>query len=307
MDERVLITRKLTKRYGHFTALAPMDLSVDKGQILGIVGKNGAGKTTLLRMITGQTEPTDGDICLFSQTTAAGLLRARRRTGAIVEAPAFYPNLTAFQNMEYYRIQRGIPDRDRIRYALTQAGIEDTGKKKYKNFSLGMKQRLGIALTLLSSPDLLILDEPLNGLDPMGIVEMRNLLQRLNKEKGITIIISSHILGELSNVATDYAFIDQGQLIEHISAKELHKKCKRYLEIRVDNQEKAAALLEQRFSCTDYEVLPGGVIHIYEGAGEPAKISAMLISGGVALSAIEAKGADLEEYFVSLLGGERRA
>lgn len=307
MEENIVVTRQLAKRYGKFEALLPTDFELKKGKILGLVGRNGAGKTTLLKLLTGQTEPTGGTMALFSADSASGLSKARRRVGAIVETPAFYPNLTAEQNMEYYRIQRGIPDKGRIAYALAQAGIDNTGKKKYKDFSLGMKQRLGIALTMLSEPDLLVLDEPLNGLDPMGIMEVRSLLQRLNRDKEITILISSHILGELSAVATDYAFIDQGKMVEQISAAELNQKCRRYIELKVAQPEKAAAILEQKLGCSQYEVLPEGVIHIYAHLDQPAKIASMMVEGQVELSAIESKGADLESYFIKLVGGGRNA
>jgi len=307
MEEKIAVTRQLCKRYGQFTALAPTDFELKKGQIMGLVGRNGAGKTTLLKLLTGLTDPTGGTMELFSGETPSELSRARKRMGIIVEAPAFYPNLTAAQNLEYYRLQKGIPERSRIDYVLTEAGIESTGKKKYKDFSLGMKQRLGIALALLSDPDILILDEPLNGLDPMGIVEMRTLLQRLNRQRDLTILISSHILSELSAIATNYSFIEQGRMVEQISAEALHEKCRRYVEVKVDQPQKAAALLERELKCDQYEVLPGGVLHIYACLEQPEKIAAALVGGQIALSVIQSKGADLEQYFVDLVGGERRA
>ena len=202
MAEYVLVTRALTKRYGAAAAVDGVDLAVEKGQIYGLVGRNGAGKTTIIRMLTAQTVPTTGEIELFGQATEKGLATARARTGAMVETPSFYPYLTARENLEYYRRQRGIPGAQCVDRALEQVGLHDAGKKKFKQFSLGMKQRLGLALALMNHPDLLLLDEPINGLDPEGIVEFRNILLELNRQRETTILISSHILSELSNIAT---------------------------------------------------------------------------------------------------------
>ncbi len=304
----VLQTKGLQKRYGSFEALSPTDLTVERGQIFGLVGQNGAGKTTLLKMITGQTMISGGELALFSESTPKGLLKMRRRLGAIVEEPAFYPYLTAEQNLEYYRIQRGVPGKACVGEALELVGLSDTGKKKFSQFSMGMKQRLGLALSILARPDLLLLDEPLNGLDPMGIVEMRRLILRLAGEQNITIVISSHILNELESVATNYGFIHQGTLLEQISAAELSEKCRRYMEIRVENTDQAAVVLERELGAAGaFEVLPGGLIHLYEYLDQPSKVSGILVNHGVRLDSLEVKGENLENYFVSLVGGERRA
>lgn len=194
MSEAILQTQELTRRYGHTLALDRASITVEKGQIFGLVGRNGAGKTTLIRLISGQSIPTSGQISLFGQTSDSGLNRARSLTGAMVEIPSFYPYLTARQNLEYYRIQRGIPGKNCVDEALELVNLTDTGKKKFKTFSLGMKQRLGLALALMNQPEFLLLDEPINGLDPEGIVEFRELLLRLNRERQTTIFISSHIL-----------------------------------------------------------------------------------------------------------------
>ena len=214
MSELILQTRDLTRRYGHTLALDHAALSVEKGQIFGLVGRNGAGKTTLIRLISGQSHPTAGEVTLFGASTPAALARARSRTGAMVEIPSFYPYLTARQNLEYYRIQRGIPGKECVDEALEQVRLTDTGKKKFKTFSLGMKQRLGLALALMNHPEFLLLDEPINGLDPEGIVEFRELLLQLNRERQTTILISSHILSELSTLATHYAFITRDLVLE---------------------------------------------------------------------------------------------
>ena len=211
----ILETTNLSKIYGRQQAVSNFSLAIQKGDIYGLIGQNGAGKTTLMRMITSLTQPTSGSLSLFGETSPAGLQAARRRTSAIIEVPVFYPNLTAHQNLEYYRIQRGIPDKNTVQQALSFVGLSDTGKKKFKNFSLGMKQRLGLALATLNNPDFIILDEPINGLDPMGIVEIRNLIQDLSKQ-GITILLSSHILTELALVANKFAFMHQGKLIKNL-------------------------------------------------------------------------------------------
>ncbi|MFR1709807.1 MAG: ABC transporter ATP-binding protein [Clostridium sp.] len=307
MKESVLITRNLSKHYGKFEALKSTSIDIKKGEIYGLVGKNGAGKTTLLRMIAGQTMPTSGEVELFSETTPKGLDDSRKRIGAMIETPSFFPYLTAAENLEYYRIQRGIPDSDCIKQLLKEVGLSDTKKKKFKSFSLGMKQRLGLALAMMNNPDFLVLDEPINGLDPMGIVEIRNLLLKLNQEKNITIIISSHILTELSSIATEYGFIDKGNLIEQISAEELKEKCKECIEVNVNNAEKVAVLLENKLDCHEYEILPNNIIRIYRFTDKPSKISSLIINNGIELNSMVVKGTSLEDYFVSLVGGDINA
>ena len=230
MANEILVTRGLTKRYGNHLAVDHVELSIQKGQIYGLVGRNGAGKTTIIRMVTAQTVPTEGEVSLFGASGERELSKMRARTGAMVETPSFYPYLTARQNLEYYRIQRGIPGRRVVDEVLEEVDLAGTGKKTFKNFSLGMKQRLGLALALMNRPDLLLLDEPINGLDPEGIVEFRNLLLRLNQERQTTILISSHILSELANLATCYGFLDNGMMLEQISARALEEKCRACIE-----------------------------------------------------------------------------
>lgn len=303
--EVILSTRSLTKRYGSALALDQADLTVCRGQILGLVGRNGAGKTTLLRLITGQSRPSSGSLTLFGTDAPQELARQRRRTGAMVEIPAFYPYLTARQNLEYYRIQRGIPGKSCVDEALEQVNLADTGKKKFKQFSLGMKQRLGLALALMNRPELLLLDEPINGLDPEGIVEFRELLLQLSRERQTTILISSHILSELSALATHYAFIEKGRLLEEVSAQALREKCRECLEIQVDDPAAAALVLEQHLGTRDYEVLPQGRLRLYAFLDEPGKVNAALVSAGVVPGSLERRGSNLEDYFLKLIGGHR--
>ena len=246
MSENVLVARSLTKRYGGVTVVDQVDLTLPKGEIYGLVGRNGAGKTTIIRMVCAQTLPSGGEIELFGVTGEGELQKARSRTGAMVEIPSFYPYLTARENLEYYRRQRGIAGRDVVEDALQQVGLANTGRKKFKTFSLGMKQRLGLALALMDRPELLLLDEPINGLDPEGIVEFRNLLLELNRQYHTTILISSHILSELQNLATRYGFLDKGKMLEEVSAVTLAEKCRDCLELKVDDAPRAAALLERQ-------------------------------------------------------------
>lgn len=210
MAQTLLATRQITKRYGSSVAVDGVSLTLQEGQIYGLVGQNGAGKTTLMRMMTGQTLPSSGELELFGETSPQGIDRMRANLGAVVETPSFFPFFTARENLEYYRRQRGIVGRGCIDDALRQVELGDTGSKKFKDFSLGMKQRLGLALALLNRPAMLLLDEPINGLDPMGIAHFRTLIQKLCEENGVTVLISSHILSELESFATCYGFIHRG-------------------------------------------------------------------------------------------------
>ena len=303
MADAILTTRGLTKRYGSAVAADHIALTLEEGQIYGLVGRNGAGKTTIIRMITAQTLPSEGTITLFGASAPRELERMRERTGAMVETPSFYPYLTARENLEYYRIQRGIPGRDAVEEALELSGLTDTGKKRFKHFSLGMKQRLGLALALMNRPDFLLLDEPINGLDPEGIVEFRNLLLRLNREQHTTILISSHILSELANLATCYGFLDHGVMLEQISAQALEEKCRACLELHVDDAARASLVLERRLGELDYEVLNAQTIRLYSRLDQPESVTRALVEEGVGLCALESRGANLEDYFLRLIGG----
>ena len=303
MAENVLVTHGLTKRYGNATAVDHADITIQKGDIYGLVGRNGAGKTTIIRMVAAQTLPSDGTVELFGASGENELQKARVRTGAMVEIPSFYPYLSAWENLEYYRRQRGIAGAHVVEDALEQVNLADTGKKKFKTFSLGMKQRLGLALALMNRPDFLLLDEPINGLDPEGIVEFRNLLLELNRQYQTTILISSHILSELQNLATCYGFIDKGRMLEQVTAAELAEKCRDCIELKVDDPPRAAAMIERELGLRDFEVLPGGAIRIYEGLEAPQRVTGLLVAQGINLYGLEHRGANLEDYFLSLIGG----
>lgn len=298
----VLEIKNLTKMYGNKAAVDNVTLSIQKGDIYGLIGQNGAGKTTLMRMITSLASPTSGSIYIFGESEPSKINAARSRMSAIIEMPALYPNLTAHQNLEYYRIQRGIPDKSIVMKTLEFVGLTDTGNKKFKNFSLGMKQRLGLALAILNNPDFIILDEPINGLDPMGIVEIRNLIQTLSK-KGITILLSSHILTELSLVATKFAFLHGGKLIKNLTHAELQEECKRALSIIVDDASKAAGILETALNVKSYKQTSPTELRVYEQLDKAAEINQQLSVAGVRVSSMHEVGDSLEDYFTNIIGG----
>jgi len=306
MADIVLETNSLTKLYRTHPAVDHVDLRIEKGQIYGLVGRNGAGKTTIIRMATGQTVPTSGALCLFGESGVA-LERMRARTGAMVETPSFSPFLTAQENLEYYRIQRGIPSKNVVDEALETVRLANTGRKKFKFFSLGMKQRLGLALALMNRPDFLLLDEPINGLDPEGIVEVRHILLQLSSQLGTTVLISSHILTELASLATCYGFLEKGVMLEQLTSEQLRDRCRACLEIRVDDLEKAARVLEQTLDLRTFDILPDGRLRLYSGIDAPHRIVRALVEEGLAVSAVESKGANLEDYYLSLVGGGHNA
>lgn len=307
MNNIVLKTHNITKKYGQQLAVNNINMTIKKGDIYGFIGRNGAGKTTLIRLITGLIHKTNGDLELFGASSEAELNTARAMVGSLIETPAFYGSMTARENLEVSRLVRNIPGKACIDEVLKLVGLEDTGKKKVKNFSLGMRQRLGIANALLGNPRLLILDEPINGLDPMGIVEIRELLKKVNKEKDVTILISSHILGELSELATCYGIISEGKLIEEISAEALKEKCRQYIELKVDDTARTTALLEKELQITNYEVLENKTIKIFEHLDSVGKINSVISRGGVIVERIGVTGENLEEYFVNRVGGAENA
>lgn len=303
----VIKTNNLVKKYGQNLILDNVSITVNQGEIYGLVGDNGAGKTTLFRILSGQSYHSDGSYELLGLSGEKEIIKARKRIGAMIENPSFYPNMTIEQNLEYYRIQRGIPGKKNIDKVLKEVGLFEAKKKKFSNISLGMKQRLALALALLGEPELLILDEPINGLDPSGIIEIRDLLIKLNREKNITIIISSHILSELYNVATCYGFLSKGKLVEELSLEELNERCKSYLEINVTNPKKLSVLLEERLGYKNYKIMPDGVIHLFEKNPVNEEISKLAVDNNIGLKGINEKSANLENYYLSLIGGVKNA
>lgn len=307
MSEAVIQTRNISKLYGKFSAVDGLSIQVGKGDIYALVGKNGAGKTTLLKIICGLTPATSGELELFGQTSAQQLSMARAHMGTMIETPGFFPYLTAKDNLEYYRLQRGGKDKTCVERSLQFVGLADTGNKKFKNFSLGMKQRLGLALAIMDDPEMLILDEPINGLDPMGIKEFRDIILKLNKEKQTTILVSSHILGELSQIATTYGFINKGKLIEHITAEGLKEKCRSYLRVDVDNTERGLNVLQNLLPNGKIEAIDDHTIHINGKLEDPAQLVKALVENGVMVSQVYRSGINLEQYFINLIGGKENA
>lgn len=299
--EYVMTASALSKQYEHFKALDRLDMHVPKGAVYGLVGKNGAGKTTLIRLICGLQEPTSGDYALYGiDSRQRDIQKSRRRMGAVVETPSIYLDMSAEGNIrEQYRIL-GIPSFDGIPELLALVNLENTGNKKAKNFSLGMRQRLGIAVALVGSPDFLVLDEPANGLDPQGIVEIRELVLKLNREWQITFLISSHILGELSKLATHYGFIDSGRMVREISAEELEAACRKCVRVEVTDTKVLARVLDGLG--LEYAILSGKKADIYQKVNI-SQLTKALAQENAELLSLQEHDESLESYFINLVGG----
>lgn len=301
----VLRVNALTKSYKNFKALSSLSMNVPKGSIYGFVGKNGAGKTTLIRLICGLCKPESGDYTLYGRkNTDKEITKSRRRMGAVVETPSIYLNMTAEENLKYqYRIL-GLPSYSGLYDILNLVGLADTGKKKAKNFSLGMRQRLGIAMALAGEPDFLVLDEPVNGLDPQGIVEIRELILKLNRERQITVLISSHILDELSRLATDYGFIDNGSIVKEISAKEMEAACRKRIRMEVSSTKALARVLDEME--IDYKILTGTSADVYAKVGV-SRLTEALAKEGCEVFSMQEHNESLESYYMDLVGGGKNA
>ena len=303
--EYVLKTYALTKRYRHFTALRGLEMHIPKGSIYGFVGRNGAGKTTLIRLICGLQEPSSGSFTLYGVPNAdPKIARSRRRMGAVVETPSIYLDMTARENLlEQYRVL-GMPSDDGAEELLRLVGLDGVGKKKARDFSLGMRQRLGIAIALAGSPDFLVLDEPVNGLDPQGIVEMRELILKLNRERGITVLISSHILDELARLATHYGFIDGGCMIREMSAEELEMRCRKCTRAEVSNTAALARTLDRMG--VEYRIVDDTHADLYADI-QITRLSEALTAENCILYSMREQDESLESFYMNLVGGERHA
>ena len=299
--EYILTAESLGKQYRHFKALDSFSIHVPKGSIYGFVGKNGAGKTTFIRLICGLQEPTSGSYTLYgAKNTDPGITKSRRRMGAVVETPSIYLDMTAEDNLkEQYRII-GLPSFDDIPELLRLVGLENTGKKKAKNFSLGMKQRLGIAIALAGSPDFLILDEPVNGLDPQGIIEIRELILKLNQERQITFLISSHILDELSRLATHYGFIDSGHMVKELSARELDAACRKCIRVQVSDIQALTRVLDEMD--IEYNIFSDTMADIFARVNV-SKLTLALAEQGCDVISLTEREESLESFYVNLIGG----
>ncbi|ATF73322.1 ATP-binding cassette domain-containing protein [Enterococcus sp. FDAARGOS_375] len=300
--EYVLKTMGVGKNYHSFKALENLSLKVPKGAIYGFVGKNGAGKTTLLRIICGLQQPTYGEYILYgANSTDKEIVKARRRLGAVVETPSIYLEMTAKENLKQQYKILGLPSYHGLESILTMVGLSDTGKKKAKNFSLGMRQRLGIAISLVGDPDFLILDEPTNGLDPQGIIEIRELILKLKREYQITVLISSHILGELSKFATHYGFIDKGQLVKEISKEELDEICGKYTRIEVNDMKAATFVLDELG--VEYRIISDTIVDVFAKLNI-SRLSLQLAKVDCEMLSLHEQEESLESYYMSLVGGE---
>lgn len=295
--EYVIETKSLTKRFPRKVAAHDVEMHVEKGDIYGMIGKNGAGKTTTMKMILGMLEPTSGEIRLFG---SSDLHKERARIGSLIEAPGLYRNCTAFENMKRFSILYGGTDQE-IRDLLNLVGLGKVGVRKVGAFSLGMKQRLGIALSLLGNPELLILDEPINGLDPAGIKEIRDIILRLNKERGVTFMISSHLLDELGKIATRFGIINDGELVEEVSAEDLKSRCRKGLVIKADPLSKAERVLKDAFPSIEFSAANGEIV-VTSMVDRAADINEALVTGGVKVSSLVVANNDFEDYFIERLG-----
>ena len=299
----VLETVDLTKQYGKQFAVSELNMHVKKGEIYGLLGRNGAGKTTTIRMAMGLLQPTKGEVKLFGEKLTVPTKQIFNRIGALIESPAFYENLTAKDNLKIIADLRGTQSRDCIDRALMLVNLENETHKKVKQFSLGMKQRLGIAMALMHEPEFIILDEPTNGLDPVGIQQIRLLIQKLCAEKGTTILISSHILSEIEQMANTIGIIDHGKMIEELSMDEIRRRNRHYVKMTVSDMNRTVPLLEKELCITDFEIVSEREIKIYQIETDFEKVNRLLNQNEIGVSEISMNKGNLEEYFLRLTGG----
>ncbi len=301
MRNIVLQTHDLTKKYKNFTALDHVNITIKKGDIYGLIGRNGAGKTTLMKLITTLSSPTSGTFTLFgTDNDDNDIFDNKQRVGSLIENPAFYPNLSAYDNLKYYALQRGFTDLSQIDKVLKMVNLTNTGKKKAKNFSLGMKQRLGIALAILNNPDFVVLDEPINGLDPIGISELRDTFKNL-ANNGVTLLISSHILSELYVLSTKFGFIENGKLIKEITKEELDLECSKCIVIKSNDSKKVSYLLENKLNTKNYKVIDDEEVRVYDYLETPDKISDILSENKIKIKGFYEYGISLEDYFKEII------
>jgi ABC-2 type transport system ATP-binding protein len=303
MNKYILKTNNLKKSYNGINALNDVSLTLEAGKIYGLIGQNGAGKSTFMKLVTGLSFPTSGSIELFGHVGEKELQLERKRIGAMIEYPSLVSNMTAKDNLRFHRIMKGIPNKEIEDELLELVGLSDTGKKKAKNFSLGMKQRLGIAIALIGNPELLILDEPINGLDPLGVVEIRNLLKKLCEEKQVTILISSHNLPELYQTATDYIIIHKGKIKETLTIEKLEENCKHHILINCDNPEKLASIIETELKTNNFKVMPNREVKLYDYLDKKDLVAKVIFENGIITTNFSAQGDTLENYFISVIGG----
>ena len=303
MEKFVLQTENLTKKYGTYTVLDNVSISLEKKHIYGFIGENGAGKSTFMKIITGLTYPTSGTYSIMGKESSREREKMRRHIGSMIEEPALYRNYTIFKNLELQRTLVGNPDKSASDKVLEMVDLSDAKNKKVNTLSMGMKQRLSIAMALIGNPQILILDEPINGLDPKNIVALRNLLQKLNEEKNITIFISSHILSELYLLATDYIFIHKGKIIDVITHDELEARCRKYICIKTDAVPMALTVLDKIMDNPEYKVVSEDTIHLYSDMDNIEKISRAFMQHEIVIKELSVMEQTLEDYFMGITGG----
>lgn len=300
MENIIIEVKNLCKSYDKKQVVTNFNMNVEKGHIYGIIGPNGAGKTTFFRMLAGLLNPDSGEISFWGEKK--DLDSQRRRISFMIEAPYIDLSLSARDNLMAIRYLKGVADENKIDEVLELVNLSNTNNKTAGKFSLGMKQRLGIAIALLSSPEVMVLDEPVNGLDPQGMVEIRTLLKKLCEEKGVTILISSHILTELYQLSTDYLLINKGNIIDNLNSEELDAKCRSFISIKTDNINATAAIIEDILGTKEYKVVYGEKIHLFDGLDDLAKVSRAITSAGQTILDFHVEGESLEEYYLEKVG-----
>lgn len=304
MANVLIDVKNLTKQFGKQKAVNDVSFQIREGMICGCIGPNGAGKTTIMKMLGGLVLPTEGSISVYGSQSEEEIAKARSRMSFMIETPYAKEKMTARENLEKQRIQKGVPDKKRVEEVLEIVGLSDVGKKEVGKFSMGMRQRLGIANALLTKPEILVLDEPVNGLDPEGIIEIREMLLKLNREQKITIMISSHILSELSLLCTDYIFIHHGEMLKMLSSEQLKEECSECYQIHTNNDSLALGILQKQLQIQKYQVREDGAICLYERLDDLATVSKTLYEGGVIPLELKINEANLEKYYMDMLGGD---
>lgn len=307
MENIILQTHGITVKYGSFLALDDVSISLKEKHIYGFIGENGAGKTTLMKVLTGLLYPTNGDFSLFGKNDPADILKMRRHIGSTIEAPALYPEYSVWRNLELQRILIGNPDKEICDKLLDMVRLADVRDKKVKKLSMGMKQRLGIAMALIGKPKLLILDEPINGLDPKNISDLRSLLKRLNEENEVTLFISSHILSELYLLATDYYIIHKGRIIESLTHDDLDEKCRQYIKIKTTELPRCITVIEKALDDAEYKIVDAETMQLFSHTDQSESVAKLLMENQIVTKEFSVMEQSLEEYFLSVTGGMNNA
>ncbi len=304
MNKYVIETENLTKDYHGLIAVDKLSLHVPKGKIYALLGRNGAGKTTTMKMLLNLVRPSGGSIYLFGENHSVFEKKNSHRIGSLIETPAFYENLTAGENLEILARLRGRHRKDTVEHALSVVNLDKENRKLFREYSLGMKQRLGLAAAIMHEPELLILDEPMNSLDPVGIHETRKYLLQLCREKGTTIFISNHVLNEIEQLADVIGVINKGKLLEEIAFEELNRRRRRFAEFEVSDVNKAALVLERAFQISDYAISGNNLLRLYEKIDLRADINSAFVKEGITVASVNVDSGKLEDYFTELVGGE---